>query len=111
MTIFIEITVIKDSEGGTMYILQTQLENLKKNVRPGRVVILYGPRRVGKTTLLKQYLSSSSNRALYVNGDDIVARRHLENHLGKRGMMRSLNCSMQRRSTRLERTIPGWSNG
>lgn len=61
-----------------MYIPQTQLENLKKIVRPGRVAILYGPRRVGKTTLLKQYLSSSSSRALFVNGDDIVARQYLE---------------------------------
>ena len=61
-----------------MYIPQTQLENLKKIVQPGRVAILYGPRRVGKTTLLKQYLSSSSSRALFVNGDDIVARQYLE---------------------------------
>ena len=61
-----------------MYIPQTQHNNLIKIVKPGRVAIIYGPRRVGKTTLLKQYLSSSVKPFLFVNGDDIVARQYLE---------------------------------
>jgi hypothetical protein len=36
MALFIKFIVIKDSEGGTMYIPQGQLENLKKVVQPGR---------------------------------------------------------------------------
>ncbi len=36
-----------------MYIPQDQLAELKSHVAPGKVVIIYGPRRVGKTTLLK----------------------------------------------------------
>lgn len=39
----------------------------------GRVVMIYGPRRVGKTTLLKKYLESLSSHVLkkYDIGDDI----------------------------------------
>ena len=61
-----------------MYIPQKQLPNLKRAVRPGRVAIVYGARRVGKTTLLKKYLESYSGDALFVNGDDIVVRQYLE---------------------------------
>jgi hypothetical protein len=61
-----------------MYIPQKQLEALKNVVRPGKVAIVYGPRRVGKTTLLKSYLESFDGQALFVNGDDIVVRRYLE---------------------------------
>ena len=61
-----------------MYIPQRQLANLKEAVSPGRVVVVYGPRRVGKTTLLKRYLESVHEEALFVNGDDIVVRQYLE---------------------------------
>lgn len=61
-----------------MYIPQRQLENLKKAVEPGKVVVIYGARRVGKTTLLKKFLESASDEALFVNGDDIVVRQYLE---------------------------------
>ena len=61
-----------------MYIPQRQLSNLKSAVRPGKVVVIYGPRRVGKTTLLKKYLESVHEEVLFVNGDDIVVRQYLE---------------------------------
>jgi len=42
-------------------------------------VVIYGPRRVGKTTLLKKFLESVDHEdVLFVNGDDIVVRRYLE---------------------------------
>ncbi|WP_291322102.1 hypothetical protein [Desulfonatronospira sp.] len=37
-----------------MYIPQRQLSNLRDAVRPGKVVVVYGPRQAGKTTLLKK---------------------------------------------------------
>lgn len=61
-----------------MYIPQRQLVNLKEAVKPGRVVVLYGARRVGKTTLVKKYMESLDEEALFVNGDDIVVREYLE---------------------------------
>ncbi len=62
-----------------MYIPQKQLENLRKLVVPGKVVVIYGARRVGKTTLLNRYIGDkSTSDILFVNGDDIVARQYLE---------------------------------
>lgn len=60
------------------YIPQKHLENLDKAVRPGKVAIVYGPRRAGKTTLLKKYLQSVEDEALFVTGDDVVVRQYLE---------------------------------
>lgn len=62
-----------------MYIPQTQLENLKSLVRPGKVIVIYGARRVGKTTLVRKFLEDiGREQVLFVNGDDIVARQFLE---------------------------------
>ncbi|MBW2133473.1 MAG: ATP-binding protein [Deltaproteobacteria bacterium] len=61
-----------------MYIPQRQLSNLKEAVTPGKVVVIYGPRRVGKTTLLKKFLESVDEKYLLVNGDDIIVRQYLE---------------------------------
>lgn len=62
-----------------MYIPQKQLANLKKLLAPGKVVVVYGPRRVGKTTLLNRFVEHEKNQEiLFVNGDDIVARQYLE---------------------------------
>lgn len=61
-----------------MYIPQRQLVNLREAVRPGRVVVVYGARRVGKTTLLNHFVTSTEEEVLFVNGDDIVVREYLE---------------------------------
>ncbi|MGD9230338.1 MAG: ATP-binding protein [Desulfobacterales bacterium] len=61
-----------------MYIPQKQIENLRQLIIPGKVMVIYGPRRVGKTTLLKKYLESENNSVLFVNGDDIIVRQYLE---------------------------------
>ncbi len=61
-----------------MYIPQKQLANLKKTVTPGKVVVIYGARRTGKTTLLKKFLETIDEKFLFVNGDDIVVRQYLE---------------------------------
>ena len=62
-----------------MYIPQKQLANLKALITPGKVVVIYGARRVGKTTLLNKFIENKSRSdILFVNGDDIVARQYLE---------------------------------
>ena len=59
-----------------MYIPQLQLAHLKQIIRPGKAVIIYGPRRVGKTTLLKKFLENETNY-LFVAGDDIYVQEYL----------------------------------
>lgn len=62
-----------------MYIPQKQLENLQKTYKPAKVFVIYGPRRVGKTTLLKKFIESiSREKVLFVSGEDIVVRDYLE---------------------------------
>jgi predicted AAA+ superfamily ATPase len=46
-------------------------EELSDYLRPGKVLVLTGPRQVGKTTLVRRYLERSGKRALYVTGDDV----------------------------------------
>ena len=60
------------------YITQKHLENLKQLVAPGKVVVICGPRRVGKTTLVKEYLKGVTEKNLLVDADDIVVREYLE---------------------------------
>lgn len=61
-----------------MYISQKQLENIKKLVSPGKVVVVYGPRRCGKTTLITHYLEKvGDERYLLVSGEDITVKEYL----------------------------------
>lgn len=46
-------------------------------LKTGKVVIIYGARQVGKTTLVKQILSETSD-SLYLNGDEPDVREALE---------------------------------
>lgn len=59
-----------------MYIPQNELAHLKASVQPGKVVIIFGPRRVGKTTLLKKFLEEEKDY-LFVTGEDIFIRDFL----------------------------------
>lgn len=52
------------------------LDQLKAAVMPGKVVVIFGPRRVGKTTILKKFLNTESNY-LFVTGEDIFVRDFL----------------------------------
>ena len=55
---------------------QWQLRALKKAIQPGKVVILYGPRRAGKTTLLHHFLEDKKDYLL-VSGDDRLVHEYL----------------------------------
>jgi len=50
--------------------------NIGSSLVPGKALILYGPRRAGKTTLLRSYLASCGLRYRLETGDD-VRIRHL----------------------------------
>lgn len=60
-----------------MYIPQKQLKNLKNVLAPGKVVVIYGPRRCGKTTLINKFLKGVTSRYLSVNGEDIITQNYL----------------------------------
>ena len=60
------------------YIPHAQLGRLARSVAPSRVVVVYGPRRVGKTTLLRQYMRQHDPDALLVSGEDVDVREYLE---------------------------------
>ena len=60
------------------YIPQKHLENLRQLVAPGKVVVIYGPHRIGKTTLVKEYLKGVKAKSLFVDADDIVVREYPE---------------------------------
>ena len=60
-----------------MYIPQKQLENLKKDIAPNKVAVVYGPRRCGKTTLLRKFLEDTTKKYLLVNGEDVDIQEFL----------------------------------
>ena len=60
-----------------MYIEQKQLENLKVTLKPGKVVVIYGARRTGKTTLIKEFLKGEADPYLLVSGEDITIQGFL----------------------------------
>jgi predicted AAA+ superfamily ATPase len=60
-----------------MYIPQIQLKNLKELVIPGKVMVIYGARRTGKTTLLKEFLKSESEPYTLVSGEDVTIQSYL----------------------------------
>ena len=54
-------------------------QNIKDSLRPGRALIVYGPRRIGKTTAVKEYLKyfeldTKDKRTFFATGDDIKLR-------------------------------------
>ncbi|MBF0500094.1 MAG: ATP-binding protein [Candidatus Riflebacteria bacterium] len=60
-----------------MYIRQKQLDNLKTMVKPGKVIVVYGARRTGKTTLIREFLKGETKPYLLVNGEDITVQSYL----------------------------------
>lgn len=60
-----------------MYIAQKQLENIRASMRSGKVVVLYGARRTGKTTLLHELLKHEKEPYLMVSGEDIAVQGYL----------------------------------
>lgn len=57
-----------------MKIHRLQLQKLQSSVEVGKVIVIYGPRRVGKTTLVKEFLSTYTNSFLFFNADELATR-------------------------------------
>jgi predicted AAA+ superfamily ATPase len=60
-----------------MYIPQKQLNNLRQILSPGKVIVLYGARRTGKTTLVREFLKEVKEPSLFVTGEDIAVHDFL----------------------------------
>ena len=46
------------------------LPKIKQDLTPGKVVVIYGPRQTGKTTLLNEIKRASKEKMLFVSGED-----------------------------------------
>ncbi len=57
-----------------MYIERALTSTILSHLTPNKVVVLYGPRRTGKTTLMKHIESQIEGKVLRVNGDDVNSR-------------------------------------
>ena len=53
-------------------------DKLEKYLKANQSLVIYGPRRVGKTTLLKNYLKGTKFKYKLDNGDDIKLQNILK---------------------------------
>jgi len=60
------------------YIYRFYDDKISSLLHNGKVLALYGPRRVGKTTLIKSFLENFSGKFFFGNGDDSALREILE---------------------------------
>lgn len=60
------------------YIYRFYDDKISSLLHNGKVLALYGPRRVGKTTLIKSFLENFSGKFYFGNGDDSALREILE---------------------------------
>ena len=62
-------------------IIKRKLEqNIEKWLFKGKIIIIYGPRQVGKTTLSKKLIEKYGDQLSYINCDDIHNKQQLEIH-------------------------------
>lgn len=57
--------------------LKRYFDNLGKLLKKGRVLVIYGPRRVGKTTLLKKFLADSKGRKYKLDSGDNIRTQNV----------------------------------
>ncbi|MBU2474480.1 ATP-binding protein [Patescibacteria group bacterium] len=60
-----------------MHISRFVKNNILKKLQPNKVVVLYGPRQVGKTTLTKKILKDIKEKYLFLNGENQSAQKWL----------------------------------
>ncbi|MEM9260960.1 MAG: AAA family ATPase, partial [Bacteroidota bacterium] len=53
---------------------RTVESQVKRYLRPNKVVVILGPRRVGKTVLIKKILSETTEPYVLLNGEDVATR-------------------------------------
>ena len=59
-------------------------DDLEKEIFPNRALIIYGPRRVGKTCLINRFISKRTEKILYRTGEDLELRNILESQSVKK---------------------------
>ncbi len=62
----------------TQILARTVLPQIMRALQPQKVVVILGPRRVGKTVLLKQLADQLHEEPLFLNGEDMAARELLQ---------------------------------
>lgn len=67
-----------------MKIKRFLLSQLVKSLQAGKVLVLYGPRQVGKTTLVKELLQRLPLRSKFVNADELLYREVLASQSSQR---------------------------
>jgi predicted AAA+ superfamily ATPase len=60
-----------------MKIQRLLLAQIRASLMPGKVLVLYGPRQVGKTTLANDLLNLIPLRSRFVNADELIYREPL----------------------------------
>jgi predicted AAA+ superfamily ATPase len=60
-----------------MYIKQNHLDAIRRLAMPGKVIVIYGARRTGKTTLIHEFLKTEQDPYLLVSGEDITVQAYL----------------------------------
>jgi len=58
-------------------LITRRYQNLMEMMPQGRVLLIFGPRQIGKTTLVKNIMDNHSGAAIMLNGDDIAVREIL----------------------------------
>jgi len=60
-----------------MKIQRFLLSQIQDSLLPGKVLVLYGPRQVGKTTIANELLASVPLRSRFINADELIYREAL----------------------------------
>lgn len=58
-------------------IYERYYQNLEKYLQANKVLVIYGPRRVGKTTLVKEFIKKTKLRYRYDTGENLEVQRIL----------------------------------
>src|SRR3989338_9426022 len=68
-----------------MFMKFNRKQDIVSNLHSKRVLVIYGPRRVGKTTILEAYLKKElQKKVFYSTGDDFKIRELFESEIRDR---------------------------
>ena len=62
-----------------MEIARDCLALILKHLKPNKVIVIMGARRVGKTKLIENFLKGYPEKSMFLNGDDFDTHKLLEN--------------------------------
>ncbi len=60
------------------FIKRKQYKNIDNFAKAGRVLVVYGPRQSGKTTMLREYYDKCADKKIWLQGDDVILKKELE---------------------------------